>query len=51
MLTPSDESPAFPIFLAAPRVRNELSHRLRQQSLFGNIQAVFLGALADEVIE
>ena len=34
MLAPSAESPAFPIFLAAPRVRNELSYRLRQQSLF-----------------
>jgi two-component sensor histidine kinase len=42
MLTPSDESPAFPIFLEAPRVRDELSYRLRQQSLFGEFSRAAL---------
>jgi two-component sensor histidine kinase len=42
MLTPSGESPAFPIFLEAPRVRDELSYRLRQQSLFGEFSRAAL---------
>jgi two-component system, sensor histidine kinase PdtaS len=42
MLTPLDESPVFPIFLEAPRVRDELSYRLRQQSLFGEFSRAAL---------
>lgn len=42
MLTPLNESLAFPIFLEAPRVRDELSYRLRQQSLFGEFSRAAL---------
>jgi hypothetical protein len=42
MLTPLEESPVFPVFLKAPRVRDELSYRLRQQSLFGEFSRAAL---------
>jgi two-component sensor histidine kinase len=42
MLTTSDESPEFPIYLDALRVRGELSYRLRQQSLLAEFSRAAL---------
>jgi len=42
MLTPREDCPTFPIFLEPLRVRDELSYRLRQQSLFGEFSRAAL---------